>query len=68
MSKYLDDRVIDSDYDWFWLTTNVELGKIFKLRAETVEKELQAMATADIETVGDYLQLVMGYCRSKGVS
>lgn len=67
LGKYLEYRLVDSDFDWFWLTTNVELGKVFGIKPETVEKEVATLASSPVETVDDYFQLLIRYFRSKGM-
>lgn len=67
LGKYLENHLVDSDFDWFWLTTSVELGKVFGIKPETVEEEMSGLATSSIDTVDDYFQLLIRYFRLKGM-
>ena len=65
LGKYLQYRPVDSDFDWFWLSTTVELGKMYGLSPENVGDELGALGWSTVETVDDYVRLVVRFSQSK---
>lgn len=65
LAKHFEYSWVDSDFDWFWLDTELVLSKLFEMPAAAVEECLIELGASNIETVDDYVNLLLRFMEGR---